>query len=318
MNILAADIGGTSSRFSWFTCEKDGELRQTETTWLKTSDVSSFEELLTKLSAQAPNLRPSNFDYCVFAVAGPVEGGRRCNPPNIPWEIDLQHDSAEFGLNRFALINDFLAQAFACISPVSKEAEAIHSGTPQLDAPIAVVGAGTGLGKAALLSARNGFRVGMSSEGGHTNFAAETREEFEFQTFMTKKLGVEYLVWDEVVSGKGLSAIHEFLSGEKLEPAEVARGFNTESLTLEWAARMYGRVTRNFVLETVALGGLYIAGGVAAKNPVLISHPEFLRSFRSSAKHAQLLAKIPVSLLDNQESGLWGAAYYGLQELKEG
>jgi hypothetical protein len=28
-------------------------------------------------------------DIAVFAVAGPVENGNRCLPPNIAWEIDL-------------------------------------------------------------------------------------------------------------------------------------------------------------------------------------------------------------------------------------
>jgi glucokinase len=201
------------------------------------------------------------------------------------------------------------------VSPIAENAEQILNGTARPHSAIAVVGAGTGLGKAALIPDQSGRLVGMPSEGGHTTFAPESAREFEFQAQLTKKLGKEYLVWDDVVSGRGLSHIHAFLTGETLTPAEVAQGFNASSETLEWAARLYGRVSRNFVLETLAMGGLYIAGGVAAKNPVLISHEAFERSFRSSAAHAALLEAVPVFLIDNEESGLWGAAYYGLQEI---
>ncbi|MCB0322386.1 MAG: glucokinase, partial [Bdellovibrionales bacterium] len=44
-------------------------------------------------------------------------------------------------------------------------------------------------------------------------------------------------------------------------------------------------------------------------------HQAFAESFRTSPTHQALLSAIPVYLMDNQESGLWGAAYCGSQEL---
>jgi len=316
-SILAADIGGTSSRFCAFELSGDGVLSQGESTWLKTKDNASFDELLSNLSREKETLSPGRFDMCVFAVAGPVEEGIRCRPPNISWEIDLSQDTQSLGLKKFALINDFLAQAFACVSPVKKDADQILPGKQRSGAAIAVVGAGTGLGKAALIPDSLGRLIGMSSEGGHSNFAAESAKEFEFQEYLASKLGREYLVWDEVVSGRGLSAIHEFLTGDSLEPADVAKSFGEQSETLEWAARFYGRVCRNFALETLSMGGMFIAGGVAAKNPLLLRHSAFEKSFRTSPAHEAVLADIPVCLLDNEESGLWGAAFFGAQELKD-
>ncbi len=315
-SILAADIGGTSSRFCAFEVHTDGTLQQGESNWLKTKENSSFDVLLENLSQQSPNLAPSNFDICVFAVAGPIEDGTHCVPPNIDWQIDLSNAEAAFGIRRFALINDFLAQAFACVSPVVEGAEQILAGKPKSGGAIAVVGAGTGLGKAALLQDASGKLIGMPSEGGHANFAAESAREFEFQQDLVQRLKRDYLVWDEVVSGRGLSSIHRFLSGEELQPADVAAGFSEESETLAWAARFYGRVCRNFALETLATGGVYIAGGVAAKNPMLLTHAAFEQTFRASHAHAAVLADLPVYLLDNEESGLWGAAFFGSQELQ--
>jgi glucokinase len=105
-----------------------------------------------------------------------------------------------------------------------------------------------------------------------------------------------------------LTAIHEFLAGPHLKPAQVAEAFPRHPETLEWFARFYGRACRNFALETLSRGGLYIAGGVAAKNPEIVRHDSFKNEFMDSAAMNHVLAKLPVFLLNDQNSGLWGAA----------
>ena len=134
-------------------------------------------------------------------------------------------------------------------------------------------------------------------------------------SFLKKKFGGDYLTWNNVVSGRGLSFVHEFLTGDSIEPKDVAEGFDRFAETLEWCSSFYGRVCRNFALETLCFGGMYIAGGVAAKNPVLVEHPNFEKAFRNSKVHHAVLEKIPVFLIDNQDSGLWGAGFYGVQIL---
>jgi glucokinase len=295
-----------------------GELSLQSSTWLKTKDAQSFGGLLEQLKVSEFNLPVEKADICVFAIAGPVERGTFSQPPLIPWSVDLSGGGEQFGIRRFALINDFLAQAFSCLSHIGASAQKILSGVSEKTAAIAVVGAGTGLGKAILLPDGTGGYVGGPSEGGHTNFCAETDKEFEFQKMFIPRLGGDYLTFNDVVCGRGLSYIHEFLTGAKLPPQEVAATFDKDSETLKWAAKFYGRVCRNFALETLAYGGMYIAGGVAAKNPVLIQHAEFERSFRNSYAHRRVLEKIPVFLIDNEESGLWGAASFGAQELMRG
>ena len=87
------------------------------------------------------------------------------------------------------------------------------------------------------------------------------------------------------------------------------------SETLLWAARFYGRACRDYVLTVLARGGLYIAGGLAVRTPELVKSEAFAAEFRSSSKMADLLAEIPVHLISDEESGLWGAAQYALQVL---
>ncbi len=315
-NILVADIGGTHSRFAHFGADEKGNLSLVEIKWLKTSDSGSFGQLVGNLRSAGMSLRPEEADAVVIAIAGPVEHGLKSSPPFISWDIDLSAAERDFGFGDSCLINDFVAQAFACISEAGRSAERVLAGEPVQEAALAVIGAGTGLGHAALMPDGKGGFTALPSEAGHSNFSFISKREYEYQEFLLKQLGEQYITGNTVVSGRGLSYVHQFLTGEQLPPADVAKKFSESPETLEWAARFYGRACRNFALQALALGGLYIAGGVAAKSPELVFHKTFKAEFRSSDTLAGLLAKIPVYLIKDENSGLWGAAAYGLQRLK--
>jgi len=314
--ILAADIGGTNSRFAHFEAGGGGELSLVGSQWIETRDSSSFGHLLELLRGKSFSLKPVDADMAVVAVAGPVEGGTFSSPANIPWDIDLSRAGRDYGFRKILLINDFVAQAYAARSPVGETARRILEGQVLPDGAVAVIGAGTGFGQAALIPDGTGGFVAVPSEGGHAHFPFVTGEEWRFQEFLTRILGDEELTGDIVVSGRGLSYIHQFHTGEELEPGQVAGKFSTGSKTLEWAARFYGRACRNYALVVLARGGVYIAGGVAARTPELLTHPEFEKEFRSSATMGSILEGIPVFLITDQESGLWGAALFGRQCLE--
>ncbi len=251
-------------------------------------------------------------------MAGPVEHGTYCAPPYITWDIDLSRKQNENVFQQAFLINDFVAQAYACRSPVGKSATPILPGEIIADGTIGVLGAGTALGKASLAPVRgNGF-LALPSEGGHAYFPFISSREFSFQEFYQEKSGQQHITGNLVVSGRGLRYLHWFLSGEELEPQEVTARFTPESETLAWAAKFYGRICRDYALEVLALGGLYIAGGVAARNPEILTHEDFRNEFLDSPTMGHLLANIPVFLIANQDSGLWGAAFYGQQLLQKG
>jgi len=315
--IFTADIGGTNSRFGLFSIDDAGELSLAESIWLRTSDAGSFPELIDNLNNSGFPFKPDSTDIVVIAVAGPVIESVRSKPPLIGWDIDISKADNDFGFKKCFLINDFIAQAFACTSPIAEVAEKILPGSPAPDATTAVIGAGTGLGKAAIMPDGKGGFIAIPSEGGHTNFPFVSAREFGYQQFLLKERKDHYITGNTVVSGEGLSYLHHFLTGRKLEPSEVAKEFYLYSETLEWASRFYARVCRNYVLETLAMAGLYIAGGVAARTPELLTHPVFEREFRNSDTLAGLLANIPVSLIRDENSGLWGGAVFARQKLNE-
>jgi glucokinase len=314
--ILTADIGGTNSRFAFFQLKADGALSLADTIWLKTREFQSFFQLLQQLKETEFSLSPAHSDAAVFAFAGPIENGVYSNPPNIAWDIDVSNGLENFGLQRCLLINDFVAQAYACRSPIMDAAQQILPGDIVGDAPLAVIGAGTGLGQAALISDGKGNYLPVPSEGGHNNFPFESKREYEYKKFLLDTFKDLYVEAETVVSGKGLSLVHQFLSGQRLEPPDVAATLTPQSDTLKWMARFYGRACRIYALQVLARGGVYIAGGVAAKIPELVTHSEFKAEFRKSKTMAHVLNKIPVFLNTNEESGLWGAAVVGKQILR--
>ncbi|UZP67948.1 glucokinase [Desulfovibrio mangrovi] len=312
--ILVADIGGTNSRFAAFT-HSDGELRREASVWLSTTQAASFEQLLEQLAASSLPCSPHTADAIVLAVAGPVEHGKRAALPNIAWDLDLRTLPASCGCANALLVNDFLAQAYACLSPAMREATPILSGTPVADAPIAILGAGTGFGHALLIEVSPGQYKAIPSEGGHAHFPFIGPEENAFADFLRKETGRPQVIGDMVVSGSGIRNLHTFFTGERLPSREVTSRLTQASPELALFARFLGRACHDFVLKTLALGGLVITGGVASGNPCIVRHPAFAEAFLDSDTHGHLLRNIPVHLNTNEEFGLWGAAQLAVMHL---
>lgn len=316
--ILAADIGGTNSRMGFFELEPGmDEPRLLNIVRLSTAEAPSFAGLLERLFSEQRHFAPADCDLAVFAVPGPVQG-QLCRPPNIKWTIDL-NEITGLGFKRGALLNDFAAQAFACRSSAMNEAQVLQSGHSDhhvYAGAMAVIGAGTGLGHCALVAAGAEGFLAVSSEAGHAAFPFVGEEEYAYAEYVRSASRLDYCHGDAIVTGSGLARLHAFLTGESLAPAEVAARLPHSPRTVEWFARFYGRAARNYALALLATGGVYISGGVAAKNPVLVEHPAFLAEFRRSPSHASLLAGLPVLLNKNQDSGVHGAALFGAQRLR--
>lgn len=316
--ILAADIGGTYSRMGFFELNSEmEEPRLLSVARLSTTESESFSALLELLFSEQRPFAASSCDLAILAVPGPVQG-RFCRPPNIRWAIDL-HDISKVGLRRGALLNDFAAQAFGCRSRAVREARVLqpnradyinHGGT------VAVIGAGTGLGHCALVPDGAEGYLAVPSEAGHVAFPFVGDEEYAYSEYVRRVAKLDYCHGDAVVSGSGLSRLHAFLTGEVLSPANVSARLHNFPRTVEWFARFYGRAARNYALSVLALGGVFVSGGVAARNPVLVEHPAFMAEFRRSAAHSELLSGLPVMFNLNEDCGVFGAALFGAQRLR--
>jgi len=315
-NIIAVDIGGTNSRFAHFTIDDDGALSCVARLKLETASASSLDDLIDKALAPGPIPAVADWDTVVLAVPGAVKENTRASLANVPWDVDVSGLRAHLGGTGIFLINDFVAQAFACPLAKRLEMETVQDGVADLRAAMAVVGAGTGLGHCALLAADGGDFLALPSEAGHAAFPFYGKTETAYRDFLMERTGAEYPYGDIVVSGPGLTHLHAFLTGRELPPKDIVAGITPESETTILFARFYARACRNYALTVLALGGLFIAGGVAMKNPFLVVNAHFRKEFTESGHYGPMLKQIPVSLMASEDSGLWGAANYGMTKGK--
>ena len=318
-NILASDIGGTNGRFAHFSYDTQSkELILVQSIWLpiKSNAESAGEKFnISGLFNQLNfSIAVDEFDIFSFALASPIIG-RKLQFHNSPLVIDLDELEHRFKGKPIKLLNDFVAQAYAVLSPLGTSYLTIRDGIENSNAPLAIMGAGTGFGKAFIV--RVPADIVMASEGGHAAFAPQSKREADFAEFVRTRLNVPYAIYDNTVSGIGLSLLHEFLTGEKLMPQQVAEGFSSGKYeeTLTWFAGFYGRAARNYTLEILALGGVFISGGIAIKNPKIITHEAFLANYTDTAIRHNFLKDVPIKLMNSEDNGLWGAAEFGVRSL---
>lgn len=315
MKILAADIGGTNSRFARVDVNSLDDLGMSEPvifpTW--SDSIASFDGLLDHYSANRPQGTPDvdEFDALAIAIAGAVSG-QKATLPNISWDIDL---TVSRPVKNAYLLNDFFAQAHGfMVADVFDRLDLVRPGSAG-PGSIAIVGAGTGLGHAAL-KPEKGERIVVASEAGHTTFAFHGRKEREIEDAMLARTGMNWLSGDDVVSGSGAARLHEALTGEAVSPAIALKDVNSE--TCQYYSRFYARVCRNYCLTMYPIEALIISGGVAAKNPHLVVSDAFLDEFNDGRSYRHILERIPVYLNRDETLGIKGAAIHAWKEGNKG
>jgi len=220
-NVIAVDIGGTNSRFGHFRISDEGRLSYVDGLRLKTHSASSLDDLMEMARNEGPIAADTQWDVVVLAVPGAVKDNTYAKLANVPWAVDVSGLRTRATGARIFLINDFVAQAFACPLTSRLNTQIVQNGEPQAAANVAVVGAGTGLGHCALAPTGGGAFLPLPSEAGHATFAFYGKTETAYRDYLLERTGAEYPYGDIVVSGPGLTHLHAFLTGRDLDPADV-------------------------------------------------------------------------------------------------
>lgn len=258
-----------------------------------------------------------------FAVAGPVFG-RHAQLTNLPWDVDADALATRFAIPHVQLINDFEAVGHGIATLPAEDLITLQFGEAQPQGTRLVVGAGTGLGVAWL--AWNGASYAVhASEGGHMDFAPLNAMQYDLLNYLQQRHG--HVSYERIVSGPGLVAIHDFLrDSRRAEPspqlvaamaagdaaaaitqAAQLGGEPIASMTLELFIHIYGAFIGNLALLVLPRGGIYVAGGIAAKIIMLLQHGDLVRSFRDKGRYAGLLETLPLHVVSNSQVGLLGA-----------
>jgi glucokinase len=309
MKIVAGDIGGTKVLLQLVDASQSGRTVLAEERF-ESNAYATFDELL---AAFVKEHVAGPIDAACFAVAGPVFADR-AEVTNLSWKMDAIALAKQFSIGRVSLINDFYAVALGV--PILEPADflVLNAGTRVHFAPIAILGAGTGLGEANLVHDGSKWNV-VPSEGGHADFAPQDEEQTRLFLALHAKYG--HVSWERLLSGAGLVNIHNFVSGEEKPyeetlPMEIAKALGSADAaakkTFAIFVDIYGAEAGNMALRLLARGGVYLAGGVAAKNVDQFTDGRFMTAFLRKGRFQHILAAIPVNLITNPKVGLLGAA----------
>jgi glucokinase len=304
--ILAGDIGGTHARLALMA---DGSTEPLRERRYLCADHAGVEPLLADFLAG--ETRPVRAGC--LAVAGPIaDDGRSARLTNLPWIIEADALAARFGIGRLTLANDFTAAALGITACPAETLVPLQAGEPLAAAPRLVVGAGTGLGMAVLLPAAQGWQV-LPGEGGHVAFGPIDTDQAGLWHEFYRRHG--RVTAERVISGPGLEAIHQHLapgappvSAELISTQATADPAGTAGRAIAMFLAAYGAYAGDMAMAVMARGGVYLAGGIAAKLLPLLAASPFLAAFNAKAEHAALIRRMPVIVAIDPALGLRGAA----------
>ena len=320
--ILAGDIGGTKADLALF--ERGGDPRQPRHGGrIPTREHGSLDSLLETFLG-ATRDRP---ERAVFGIAGPVKHNR-CDATNLPWLVDGNALGERLGI-RVTLLNDLATTAWGISALAPQDIEILHPGDPT-DATRALIAAGTGLGESIMARSESGW-IAVPSEGGHCDFAPRNPLEDELLQWLRAKYS--RVSYERVLSGPGLADLYRFMSdtGRGSEPPAIARRFaeapdpaavvtgtaldgscERSRVTLETFADIYGSEAGNLALKSLALGGMYVGGGIAPRILPFLRDGRFARGFQDKGRLTPVLEQIPLAVILDPRTSLWGAAAFAL------
>jgi glucokinase len=316
--VLAGDIGGTKTLLAL--AEPEGEaVRIVREARYSSPQYTGLTPIVREFLR---DVREPVASAC-FGVAGPVIDGT-CRTPNLPWYITERELEEKNGVARVRLINDFAAAALGVLALPPEAFVTLQEGQPEKHGAKAVIGAGTGLGQAALYWDGLRYRV-RPTEGGHAGFAPQGDLQRELLAHLEKTQFPVPVEW--VVSGPGLVRLYRFLVQRGVstwpevtqaiareDPGEIiARNALTKTdiaceQALDLFTAAYGAEAGNLALRTLATGGVYVGGGIAPKILPKLQDGTFLEAFRNKGRMSELVSRIPLCVVLEARVGLIGAA----------
>jgi glucokinase len=259
-----------------------------------------------------------------IGVAGPVLG-RLVRLTNLPWSIDA--DQLESVLRcPVVLMNDLEAHGWAVALSSPRDLVTLQKGRPRAGNR-ALIAAGTGLGEATLFW-QDGTHVPSASEGGHTSFSPTSPDEVELLSYLLGRYS--HVSWERLVSGtfgfrnlvdflraSGRISLPQHISAESLDSRDVGplvtdaatNGDEWAQVVMQWFVRLYGAEAGNLALKSMAVNGVYIAGGIAPKILSWLKDGEFVSAFANKGRFADFMRDIPIHVVTDEHAALRGAAH---------
>ena len=341
-HILAVDLGATNTRLGIFAVRGPGTFEQVRFKNFPSRKIRNLPTLLREfLESEESRLHPP-VRAAAIGYAGPVDARRsRAFITNLGWLFTAREVFDAVPIEELTLLNDFEAVGFGLEVLLSNAPQSFvrlstrgKVSTDRKRPTIVLIGAGTGLGTAIVSYDPSAGRYRpIPGEGGHVDFAPVDEIDYQVSRWIRthRNRSETYPAdWEKIVSGPGLvntycaladldsscetsSATHtSILQADPFDqPAMIAAGAQTDDLcrrALDFWLRCYARVAKNFGTFPLATGGIFLAGGIAAKLITELQSGIFMAEFvrHDIPEMRNLLKKRPVFVVTESRIGLFG------------
>lgn len=294
---LIADVGATNARFAVVSPERGLQRPRV----LACEDYPTIRDAIAAyLKDELPLTDVRRLEAAALAIAGPVTGDQVALT-NHPWSFSIDELRGNLGISELHVVNDFVAVAVAIPHLDPDERSQIGDGEPLSDAPIGVLGPGSGLGVGGLAPTATGW-LPLPGEGGHATMAAVNGRESAVLDRLRARY--DHVSAERVLSGPGLVDLYTTLAEIDGVPAvaytaaqitDPAVGESNSQCreAVETFCAMLGTVAGNLALTLGARGGVYVAGGIVPKLGPRFATSGFRERFEAKGRLRPYLARIP-------------------------
>ena len=313
---IVADIGGTNARFSRV------DLATNQLDCVKVYPCADFATLSLALNYYRTEYQLLDIGHVAIAIACPVTGDI-VKMTNFHWEFSISAVKAELGLTEFVVLNDFTAVAMSLPALADDELVQVGAGTRDSSKPMAVLGAGTGLGVAHLVPTQHGF-IPLPGEGGHTDWTAQNDQEWFIQRYLAAHFG--HVSPERLLSGPGLERLYLAIAAYQSKEVEPLSAAEISQAALEGRCELCQAVVSQFLaslgglagdlaLTLSTFGGVYVAGGITPRLLPLLANSEFRQRFEAKGRFAAFNRQIATYIVTAEQPGLLGCAVYLKQKM---
>jgi glucokinase len=338
--ILAVDIGGTNISYAIMTPNETGYTKsyfQRFSTKLEHNLNRSLEEFINSIKDKSLSVP----EILCISAAGIIED-KYVFITNAGWGINSEELQKDFNFSFVYLINDFTAISWGCLSlDLNNQKEVTNLSEIQCGAlgTMVILGAGTGLGCGYITFSDSKPSV-HASEGGHAFLPVYDSLSEEFFVWLLNKYGIP--PYTELgVSGIGINNIFEFFAAhetsiteanehilslcESERPEKIAlsakQGDFLCNKTMNMFVTLYAHAAQDAAVLFLPKGGIFLAGGIAAKNSdFFLRDSFFMKTFLNTGrKHTEIIvSSVPVHIVMNYDISLYGAAAFAAEEISKG
>ena len=329
--ILAGDVGGTKVHLALYDF-KAGKLTRGRDQKYPAHEFASLDDVVHNfLGAEGdrPAEKVDQISAACFGCPGPVRDGH-LKLTNLPWTLDAKDLRVSLGIEHIFLINDLEANAYGIPELAHSAIFSLHEGDATAVGHRGLISAGTGLGEGLLIwdGIRN-CHTPLPSEGGHVDYAPRNEREINLLRYLQRTLAGR-VSSERVVSGLGIKNIYAFLKEEEKMPepdwlrermehedpnaviGQCAEDGSSELCfdTMQLFAGSYGAEAGNVALKVLAVGGIYLGGGIAPKILKTLQNGVFMEAFLDKGRMSGLLEAMPVRVILDDTCALLGTAAY--------